>query len=93
MTNLTFDRFRDQWIGDVIRNNSLEPTQKLIAAILAAKYVCEGTGYTFAPISLIANEAEVSEETVESAIERFQEEGFLRLAGAVGKPEEKCYAL
>ncbi len=48
---------------------------------------------TFAPVSLIAEEAEVSEETVELAIERFQEEGLMRFVGVVGTPEEKCYAL
>ena len=93
MTNYPFPMHRDQLISEVMQNCSLEPAQKLIAVILATRHVCEGTGYTFAPIALIAKEAGASEETVALAIERLQEEGFLRLVGAVGEPEEKCYAL
>jgi len=93
MAGYPFALHRDEWIVEVIQNQSLEPIEKLCAVILIVDQTCPGTGLTLAPISLIAQKAAVSEATAELAIGRLQEEGFMREQGTVGTTGEKYYAL
>ena len=90
---LTFQKYRNQWIGEVIRNHSFEPIERQCAVILIVDHACAGTGMTFAPVELIAKKAEVSKAVVERALHRLQEEGMMREVGTVGPAHEKCYAL
>ena len=59
MAGYPFALHRDEWIVEVIQNQSLEPIEKLCAVILIVDHTSQRSGKTLAPISLIAKKAEV----------------------------------
>ena len=93
MGRYTFQHFRDQWIGQVIRNPTLEPMDKLCGIVLAVEYTCEKTGSTCPPIAMIASRVSISQKNVEQAIERLLAEDFLYADGSTDMNRVNRYLL